>query len=40
VTTSGTQMPKVAAALVEELQLISDDSSKVSPPPLPPMGRR
>jgi serine/threonine protein kinase len=39
VTTSGTQMPKVAAALMEELDLLAEPS-RVAPPPLPPGGRR
>ena len=39
VTTSGTQMPKVAAALMEELDLLVEPSQLVIPP-LPPGARR
>lgn len=39
-STSGTQMPKVAAALMEELQLLVEEPSRVSPPPLPPGAQR
>jgi eukaryotic-like serine/threonine-protein kinase len=39
ITTSGTQVPKVAAALLEELDLLAEPSQLVIPP-LPPGARR